>query len=194
MRWSGNFRIGLVAILLAIGTPAWAQPGDAARGQRLFGNCAACHSLEPNRNMTGPSLLGLWNRKAGSLSSFPRYSPAMKSANIIWDDRTLNDWLKDPQHFIPGNTMLYPGIPNAQQRADILSFLKEASQPGHSPPTVAQGQMGGMMGGSAAPNLKKLDPEDRVQAINHCDDTYKVTTADGKTVTSGNEMCGSKRM
>jgi cytochrome c len=70
----------------------------------------------------------------------------------------------------------------ARQRADLLAFLKEATQPGRAPKT-AQGsnKMGGMMlGGGQVPNLKKLDPEDRVQSINHCGDTYKVATADGK--------------
>jgi cytochrome c len=179
-----------MAILVSLGltilvSPALSADGDPTRGQRLFGNCAACHSLEPNRSMTGPSLSGLWGRKAGSLSSFPRYSPATKSADIVWDDKTLNEWLKDPQRLIPGNTMVFPGLPNAQQRADVLTFLKQATQPGHSPSTGAQGQtggmMGGMMGGGTVPNLKKLDPADRVQGINHCGDTYKVTTADGKT-------------
>jgi cytochrome c len=172
--------------MMILVAPASAVDGDATRGQQLFGACAACHSLEPNRSMTGPSLADLWKRKAGSLSSFPRYSSALKSADFTWDDRTLNEWLKDPQHFIPGNTMTFQGIPSAQQRADLLAFLKVATQPGRSPPSTAQreGQMGGMMGmmgGNAVPNLKKIDPEDRVQAINHCGDTYKVTTSDGKT-------------
>jgi cytochrome c len=106
----------------------------------------------------------------------------MKSAEVVWDDKTLNEWLKDPQHFIPGNTMLFPGLPNTQQRSDLLAFLKDATRPGHPPSTAAQGgQMGGMMGGGTVPNLKKLDPEDRVQAIRHCGDTYKITTADGNT-------------
>jgi cytochrome c len=135
--------------------------------------------------MTGPSLAEVWNRKSGSLPSFPRYSPALKSAGIIWNDDTLDEWIKDPQHFIPGNTMTFPGMGNARQRADLLAFLKDATQPGHGPKTAQGGnQMGGMMammGGGAAPNLKKLDPEDRVQSINHCGDTYKVATADGKT-------------
>jgi cytochrome c2 len=63
----------------------------------MYRACAACHSLEPNRNMTGPSLAEVWNRKAGSLASFPRYSPALKSAGIIWNDDTLDEWIKDPQ-------------------------------------------------------------------------------------------------
>src|SRR5258708_17943628 len=132
--------------------------------------------------MTGLSLAEIWNRKSGSLASFPRYSPALKSAGIIWSDATLDEWIKDPQHFIPGNTMTFQGMKDARQRADLLAFLKEATQPGRAPKTAQDAnQMGGMtMVGGAVPNLKKLDPRDRVQAITHCGDTYKVTTADGK--------------
>ncbi len=159
-----------------------AEPGDAARGERMYRACVACHSLEPNRNMTGPSLAQIWQRQAGSLPSFPRYSPALKSSGIVWNDDTLDEWIKDPQHFIPGNTMTFPGMKDARQRADLLAFLKEATQAGRAP-TIAQGgnQRGGMMmGGGQVPNLKKLDPEDRVQSIDHCGDTYKVATGDGK--------------
>ena len=179
-------RIPLVAIaalmLMALPYLAMAEPGNPTRGERMYRACVACHSLEPNRNMTGPSLAEIWNRKSGSLASFPRYSPALKSAGIVWNDDTLDEWIKDPQHFIPGNTMTFQGMKDARQRADLLAFLKDATQPGRAPRT-AQGdnQMGGMMmGGGAVPNLKKLDPEDRVQSINHCGDTYKVATADGK--------------
>ena len=169
-------------ILALIVVPYRALAQDATRGERMYRACIACHSLEPNRNMTGPSLAEVWNRKTGSLASFPRYSPALKSAGIIWTDGTLDEWIKDPQHFIPGNTMTFPGIKDARQRADLLAFLKDATQPGRAPKTVQGGnQMGGMMmGGGAVPNLKTLDPQERVRAITHCGDTYKVSTADGK--------------
>ena len=172
----------VIAMLLLTGWRAMAEPSNAARGERLYRACIACHSLEPNRNMTGPSLAEVWNRKSGSLASFPRYSPALKSAGIIWNDDTLDEWIKDPQHFIPGNTMTFPGMKDARERADLLTFLKEATQLGRAPKT-AQGanQMGGMMGGGAVPNLKSPDPQKRVRSITHCGDTYKVTTADGKT-------------
>lgn len=177
--------IGAIAILVssAMSAPTLAAEGNAARGQRVFGACAACHSLEPNRNMTGPSLAKLWNRKAGSLASFARYSSALKSSEVVWDDRTVDQWLKDPQHFIPGNQMTFQGIKDDQQRADLLAFLKQATRPGYTASQSAQqgGQMGGMMGGGGGiPNLKKLDPEDSVQKISYCGDTYKVTTADGR--------------
>ncbi len=168
-------------------SPALAQQGDATRGQRDFQACAPCHSLEPDRNMTGPSLADLWNRKAGTLRSFSRYSQALKSSGITWDDTTLNEWLRDPQHLIPGNTMPFSGVKDAGRRGDLLAFLKDATQPGHAPPSIAQrgnqmgGMMMGMMGGGAVPNLKKLESDQRVTAITHCRDTYRVITADGKT-------------
>ena len=88
--------------LLALAAQASAAEGNPARGQRVFGACAACHSLQPDQNMTGPSLADVWNRKAGSLASFSRYSPALKSANIVWNDKTLDEWINDPQHVVPG--------------------------------------------------------------------------------------------
>jgi cytochrome c len=161
---------------------AHAQSPHGQEGQRAFGACAPCHSLEPNRNMTGPSLADLWNRRAGSLQSFDRYSPALKSSRIIWDDKSLDAWLKDPQQLIPDNHMTFPGIKDARQRADLLAFLRDATRPGAaiSQPTQ-QGGMMGMMRGGQLPNLKKFDAENRVQAIRYCRDTYRVTTADGKT-------------
>ncbi len=165
-------------------TAAAAADGNPARGQRLFANCAACHSLEPNKNMTGPSLSGLWDRKAGSVLSFSRYSPALKSSGVIWNDKTLEQWIADPQQVIPGNTMTFPGVKDLGQRADLLAFLKDATMPGNSTARMDQqqgGNMGGMMGGGTVPNLKKLDAEDRVKSLTYCRDTYEIATADGKT-------------
>lgn len=165
----------------AIASQSFAAEGNPALGQRVFGACAACHSLRPDQNMTGPSLAELWNRKAGTLVSFSRYSPAMKSANIEWNDKTLDEWITDPQHVVPGNQMTFAGVKDAKQRADLLAFLKEATQRGGSQVTQQGSPMGGMMGGGQVPNLKKLNPEDRVQAITYCKDTYTVTTTNGET-------------
>jgi cytochrome c len=172
----------VAAVILTSPFVAYEAFSDAnsARGQRVFGVCAACHSLQPDQNMTGPSLAGLWNRKAGSLASFSRYSSVLQSSNIVWNDKTLDDWIADPQHLIPGNQMTFAGVTDARQRGDLLAFLKEATQPGAS---VAQGgPMSGMgMGGRQVPNLKNLDPAVRVQEVTYCKDTYTVTTANGQT-------------
>src|SRR3954464_1446386 len=108
----------LLLVMMALGgvwtAQARAADADPSLGQRVYRACVACHSLEPNRNMTGPSLAELWDRQAGGLPSFKRYSPALKSSGVIWDDRTLDAWIKDPEAFIPGNHMTFPGIKNAQ--------------------------------------------------------------------------------
>jgi cytochrome c len=85
-----------VFAICAFGVGEAFSQGNSAKGQRVFGTCAACHSLQPDQNMTGPSLADLWNRKAGSVASFSRYSSALKSADIVWNDKTLDDWIADP--------------------------------------------------------------------------------------------------
>ncbi|UPK37863.1 cytochrome c family protein [Bradyrhizobium sp. 186] len=182
-------RFGLTVLLsIALFSPALAQHVDATRGQRDFRACAPCHSLEPDRNMTGPSLANLWGRKAGSLPSFERYSDALKSSGIIWDDRSLDGWLTEPQRMVPENEMPFAGIKDAAVRADLLAFLKDASKPGATQQTAQQGGMGGMMGGMGGmmgggqdQNLKKLEPGIQVKAITYCHDTYRVTTGDGRS-------------
>jgi cytochrome c len=176
----------LIIVLVTVGfmSPSLAEPGDAARGQQDFRACAACHSLEPDSNMTGPSLAGLWGRKAGTLPSFDRYSDALKSSGILWNDQTLDQWLTDPERMVPDNAMPFEGIKNTGARADLLAFLKQATNPGAAPKQAGQAQMkgmGGMMGGGHDPNLKKIEPAQQVKAVTYCRDTYRVTTADGKT-------------
>ena len=185
-----RFAIAVLATIAFL-SPASAQLGDAARGQQDFRACAPCHSLEPDRNMTGPSLANLWGRKAGSLPSFERYSEALKASGIIWDDRSLDGWLTDPDQMVPDNEMPFNGIKDTRVRVDLLAFLKDATKPGAPQQTAQQGGMkgmggmmggmGGMMGGGPDPNLKKLEPGIQVKAITYCRDTYRVTTADGKT-------------
>jgi len=182
--WRASQAAFIGVVTVASLCPTLAESGDATRGQRDFRVCAPCHSLEPNRNMTGPSLAGLWGRKAGGLSSFDRYSDAVKSSGIVWDDRALDGWLTDPQRMVPDNGMAFEGIKDARARADLLAFLKDATKPGAAPEPTAQAQMkgmGGMMGGGGDPNLKNLEPARQVKVITHCRDTYRVTTADGKT-------------
>jgi len=171
----------LLALALTLfGTSGFAAEGNVERGRQLFRACAPCHSLAPNKNMTGPSLSGMWDRQAGGLTSFSRYSDAVKNSGIIWDQNSLEPWLANPAGFIPGNEMTFRGISDAAARRDLIAFLEQATKPG-STIAAAEGSGGMMMGGGGASNLKKLDAEDRVQKITYCGDTYRVTTADGKT-------------
>jgi cytochrome c len=173
--------LAIAAATIAADARAETPSGDAKRGAQLFGACAACHSLTPDRNMTGPSLAGVWERKAGSLKSFERYSPALKASTVVWDEKTLDAWLASPSRFIPDSRMPFAGISDAGQRADLIAFFKAASS--GQAPTATDSQAGGMMGGMAPQfqNLKALGPDHQVEAIRYCHDTYRVTTADGRT-------------
>jgi len=164
-----------------MGSSGFAADGDATLGARAFRACAACHSVEANRNMTGPSLADIWNRKAGSVSSFPRYSEAMKSSDVIWDEKTLDRYLENPAQFMPGNHMTFPGVPDEKTRKSIIAFLKEAGGKSGDQQS-AQAPMGGMSAMQRpVPNLKTAVDASRIKSISYCHDTFKVTTFDGKT-------------
>ncbi len=163
------FLVIIAALVLSAAHAAYAQ-GEVQHGAKYFPQCAACHTLEPGRNLTGPSLANLFGRKAGAVPGFLRYSDALKRSGVVWDEKTLDGWLKDPEKFIPGNDMTFPGIKDDQARRELIAYLKAANTtPGiqHMGPRV--------------PNLEKARPETIVTMIRHCGDTYFVTTGDGKT-------------
>jgi cytochrome c len=124
MRKTEIFAAALLASALVTGARA---EGDAARGEARFKECAACHKLEAGANEVGPSLHGIFSRKAGELADF-RYSPAMKRSRITWTTDTLDKYIADPQAFIPANRMPYAGISNAADRADLIAYLQKATQ------------------------------------------------------------------
>ncbi len=170
---------GLAVALLPLLAATAASAGDAQEGAKVFRACAACHSLTPGRHMTGPSLAGLWERKAGTAEGFPRYSEALKSSGVTWNAETLDAWLADPRAFIPNNRMTFPGVPDAKARADLIAYLQAASS--GQAETQGNGMMGGMMSGEV-PSLKQVTPDRQVASIRYCGDTYSVKTASGETV------------
>lgn len=117
----------LTAASLLMLTAAPAIAADTAAGQTQFNKCRICHSLDAGKNMVGPSLHGLFGRKAGSADDFT-YSEAMKSSGIVWDDGTLTKYVRDPKEVVPGGKMAFPGIKDDQQIADLLAYLHQAAQ------------------------------------------------------------------
>jgi cytochrome c len=101
--------------------------GDAARGEARFQDCAACHKLEAGANNVGPSLHGIFTRKAGELPDF-RYSPALKRSGIVWTPETLDAFVTNPQALVPGNRMPYAGMADAGGRADLIAYLLKAAK------------------------------------------------------------------
>jgi cytochrome c len=101
--------------------------GGAARGEAKFQDCAACHKLEAGANNVGPSLHGIFTRKAGELADF-RYSPAIKRSGITWTPETLDKFITDPQAVVPGNRMPYAGMASPSDRADLITYLQKATK------------------------------------------------------------------
>lgn len=101
--------------------------GDPKAGEAVYARCLACHTLAYNR--TGPKHCGLLGRRAGSVADF-EYSDAMKHANWVWDSKTLDRFLADPMKAVPGTTMGYAGVKDRQARADLIAYLKQASDSG----------------------------------------------------------------
>jgi len=120
-------RVGYRAVgaIAAAGLWTWrAQPlraQDTAAGRQVFAQCSVCHSTDGS-NGVGPSLRGVVGRKAGSVAGF-RYSRAMKTVGITWDEQQLTDYLADPQKIVPGNVMPFAGVSDAKQRADVVAYL-----------------------------------------------------------------------
>lgn len=172
-------RSAAIALTLLVFSEAVWAAGDPVRGAAIFQACAACHSAAPGEHMTGPSLAKDWQRKAGTVERFPRYSEAIKHVDLVWTEATLDRWLTNPEGLILGTTMTFPGLRDSKARQDVIAYLKSLSE-GKAPARVQRG--GGMMM-SMEPNradLKKAPAQGQVTAISHCEDTYTVTTRDGK--------------
>jgi cytochrome c len=121
------------AILASVVISLWAgaaaqaeESGDPAKGKKLFARCAACHSVDANVNKIGPSLHGIIGRPAGSIADF-KYSDAMKNSGLTWDVATIDKYITKPKELVPGNKMIFPGMPKPTDRADLISYLQEAA-------------------------------------------------------------------
>jgi cytochrome c len=106
--------------------PAPYSAADPVRGSRLFALCSACHQMKADGvNMVGPNLYGVFGAAAASKPGFA-YSEPLKSSGWTWDAARLDTWLTDPQAALPGSKMVFVGIKDAQQRADLIAHLKVA--------------------------------------------------------------------
>jgi cytochrome c len=111
------------AMLFAV--PAHAE-GDAAKGEKVFTKCKACHEVEKGVNKVGPTLKGVVGRKAASIADY-KYSEAMiaKGAEgVVWDEATLTAYLPDPKAFVPKTKMAFAGLKKPEDVADVIAYLK----------------------------------------------------------------------
>jgi cytochrome c len=139
------FRAALLALLLpltpvaqAADAPASApQPfaerlaaADVVNGRIVFGRCRTCHYPDKGAgHQNGPSLWNVFGRRAGTQEGFAYYSQALKDSGLVWSPDILDAWLADPRGFIPGNMMMSLGVPDPQQRADLIAYLMQFREP-----------------------------------------------------------------
>lgn len=109
-------------------TSAYASlTGDAAKGRRVFAKCMACHAVQEGQNRVGPSLYNIIGSEAGSVEGF-NYTDANANSGIVWTEEIMFAYLENPQEYIPGTRMIFPGLPSEQDRADVIAYLKSVSE------------------------------------------------------------------
>jgi Cytochrome c2 len=117
--------IAMLALLQAV--PAAAQDGSVEDGAEVFKKCRACHDVGPDaKNKVGPLLNDILGRHAGSIEGF-NYSDANKAAGtqgLVWTDEVLFKYLENPLSFMPGTKMAFAGLKDAQDRKDVIAYLK----------------------------------------------------------------------
>jgi cytochrome c len=117
--------IGTVALAMTtlVATAVWAA-GDVSRGKEIFQRtCINCHSTEIGVNKIGPSLHGVVGREVAIVPDFI-YSDALKATRKTWTEAELDAYLADPRGAMHGVKMFLKGLPDADQRADVIAYLK----------------------------------------------------------------------
>lgn len=174
--------VGIVILSMASSSANAAGDGDVVKQiAQIYRACGACHSLKPGIHLSGPSLAGLWGKKAGSVAGFGRYTEVLKKTGVTWDEDTLNAWLANPQAMAPGTTMMFRGIENDQTRNKLIAFLRMATAEGGAKKVVEEGLIPEELAEGQTPqSLKEIGPKQQIVAIRHCGDAYHVTTAEGE--------------
>lgn len=103
-------------------TQAAAPAEPAAAPPQAFMQCVACHSPKAGVNGVGPSLFGVVGRKAGTLPGYA-YSEALKTWGKTLTPEELDKWLTAPMTDVPGTKMVFPGMPDAAKRKEVIDYL-----------------------------------------------------------------------
>ena len=118
----------LIALGFALSTTPALASGDVAAGEKVFKKCKACHVVDAEKHKTGPHLVNIMGRAAGSAAGYKKYSKAMKSSGIVWNEETLDGYLEKPKAYVRGTRMVFPGLRKDRDRANVIAYLKSYSK------------------------------------------------------------------
>lgn len=121
-------RVLLAILLLSTIGSNQTLAGDAAKGEKIFKKCKACHVVNEEKNKTGPHLVNIIDRPAASVESYKKYSKAMKNSGFVWDEATLDGYLAAPKKYLKGTKMAFAGLRKEKDRADIIAYFKSLQQ------------------------------------------------------------------
>jgi cytochrome c len=121
---NGRMRRSVIAGLLLAGSATAALAADPAAGEKVFKTqCGICHSVVAGENRIGPTLFGVVGRRAGSVPAF-NYTADHKKLDITWDAALLDKYLTNPRAMVPDTSMIYAGLKNDAERADLVAYLE----------------------------------------------------------------------
>src|ERR1700742_2404033 len=123
-RKSCRMRRTVIAGLLLAGSATAALAADPAAGEKIFkAQCAICHTVVAGENRIGPTLYGVVGRPAGSVPGFS-YTADHKKLGITWDAANLDKYLTNPRAMVPDTSMVYAGLKDDAERADLVAYLE----------------------------------------------------------------------
>ena len=134
MRAGTTFTAALAVAAASLATPAARADaaGDAAKGEKVFKKCAACHAVGADaKNKVGPVLNGIVGRPAASIADFA-YSDAMKAKaaeGLVWTEEEISHLLENPKGYVPGTKMSFAGLRKEEERADVIAYLATFAAP-----------------------------------------------------------------
>lgn len=152
------------------------KTADAAKGEALFGKCKACHRTD-GQNAVGPHLNGVLDRKRATVEGFS-YSSAMASSHDPWTPENIFQFIKKPSDYVPGTKMGFAGLPDPQQRADLIAYLATISPGSSAAPTEAAAPAASSAAPAAAPAASSEAPAAAPAAASGSDASAGPTFAD----------------
>lgn len=112
-----------LALAMAFVSSGTAVAADIKAGEKVFKKCKACHYADREKHKTGPHLVNIIGRTAGSLEDYKKYSKAMKASGIVWDETTLADYLRAPKKYIKGTKMAFVGLKKDADIENVIAYL-----------------------------------------------------------------------